>query len=686
MILYTVIITTLCLRLTLTAETPLSTSEDISQINNLKSDEVPRVNIDPRLRRALLRVLTKLEEEDKRNGRHDSARQMAEVMQNIISEADFVKYFQEQGLEKELLESFESNESNKEDQKDVNFEEILSYSSEDTNKPRETPFTFASYPEDGKEDTTQKSYLDFQKTDKYPSTNPTPSLGDAIFFQIPEPLHIHDSLVEDNENEEGKSSVNVQETRSIQGPTFTSPTENNSYQENREEKVTFIESDDASKDIKTDTITVSQPEKSVLQEEEEDEASKIKIDFQASNGTEVEDTEDTGNSSMKVKLEKHEVEFLHSSLLAAFTVQQDQQGLPRRVIPLNYQASGDPIPLPNNKQQQQQRSNVQASYEEKQNQLQQQVKFLQEQQLQEQQYRRLQEFVKERQRLLEQEAQRQLLLENQKRQFENEQRLALARQRQQQILFQNQQDNSLDNLKELERQRYYNQQQFNFNQINQNQPQNVHFQKSVDYQFQTKVQPQTFNQLPLSGFQSSFGSFNTPFQPSVELNRVNRQEASNSVGNFGLSTPRPSLNFRSAGFSSTVAPFSQPTQNYIKSSVLIQPSQSTFIHPSDFIQNNQIIQSQYVQPSNFFQQTYNQHRFAPVTRSPLTVDSQIQSLLSITGIGQGKPSAQEDLNIVTKVLALGHGEPQFHRQQFQASTRHEQVVKAPSRVIQPPEV
>lgn len=648
-----------------------------------------------------------------------------EAMQNIVNEQDFIRYFQEQGLEKELLESYAAEQPNKEDQKEPsNYEEILSYSSEDEKKNSVTPFTFASYPED-KTEVTSESQLEYQP-DKYPATNPTPSLGDAVYFQIPEPVHFSESA-----SNEDKPSFNVQETRSIQGPTLVSPAENSEYQTEKvleEQKVNFISEEvpvdgTNEKDQSVNIIRVAEPENLNVPKEDDEEA-KTDVEFHASNGTEIEDVDDSGNSSMTVKLEKHEVEFLHSSLLAAFTVQQDQQGLPRRVIPLNYQASGDPIPLPNNKEQPRNNQNL---ADDKHKQLELQVKFLQEQQLQEEQYQRLQEFVKERQRLLDDESQRQQLLEDQKRRLENDQRLALARQRQQQILFQNQQfDNQLDTLKELERQRLFQQQQQqqnyqqqhfqqsqNFQQQNyqqqqsfqpqtaqqqsfqqqpvnqqsfqqqpvhqqsfqqqsgqqqsfqnfqqlapQTQPQHVHFQKSVDFQFQSsqqQQQPQTFSQ---SSFQPSF---NSAYQPSVQLNRVNRHEPSNSIGNFGLSTPQPNLNFYSSGVS-TVHNF-------------VQPTQSSFSPPSN-----------YLNPQGFPQGSLQfQHRFS-AARPPLTVDSQIQSLLSISGISQdlrSKPSGQEDLNIVSKVLALGHGDP-FTRQQFQASTIHEQFVLPPSRVIEPP--
>lgn len=746
----------------------VASSHDISQINSLGGPEGRLPSIDPRLRKALLRVLTRLEDEDRRTNQ-DSARQMVEAMQNIVSEQDFIRYFQEQGLEKELLESYGTEQPNKEDQKDPsNYGEILSYSSEDEKRNSVTPFTFASYPED-KTEVTSETQPEYQQ-DKYPATNPTPSLGDAVYFQIPEPVHFSESA--DNED---KLSFNVQETRSIQGPTLVSPTENTEYQTEKildEQKLNFISEDISEKgpnesDNAVNIIRVAELE-NVSLPKEGDEAAKTEIDFPANNGTEIEDVDDSGNSSMKVKLEKHEVEFLHSSLLAAFTVQQDQQGLPRRVIPLNYQASGDaPIPLPKNKEL---LGDSQNGVENKHKQLELQVKFLQEQQLQEEQYQRLQEFVKERQRLIDDESQRQQLLENQKRVLGNDQRLALARQRQQQILFQNQQfDNELDTLKELERQRLFQQQQQQLNyqqqqfqqshnyqqpqsfpqqQIFQQQPvqqhsfqqqpihqqsfqqqpvhqqglqqkpiqqqsfqqqpaqlssfqqqssqqqsfqqqpvqqqsflqqavsqhgfqqqptqqqtfqtfqqqnpqtqtQHVNFQKSVDFQFQTsQQQPQTFSQ---SSFQPSF---NSAFQPSVQLNRVNRHEPSNSIGNFGLSTPQPVINFHSSGVSTG--------HNFI------QPTHSSFSTPSN-----------YLQPQSH-------HRFiAP--RPPLTVDSQIQSLLSISGISQdlrSKPSAQEDLNIVSKVLALGHGD-QFTRQQFQASTIHEQFVLPPSRVIEPPKL
>lgn len=649
----------------------VSSADDISQINNLRSDEPPRVSIDPRLRRALLRVLTKLEEEDRNGDKQESVRQMNEVMQNAISEEDFIKYFEEHGLEKELLNTFENNEPiNTEEQKGIqNVEEILSYSSEDSKKEREQPFTFASYPKDNEEETTpntkQITFPDFLNKEKYPSTNPTPSLGDAIYFQIPEPVHIIDEG--EDHNDDQKSSRDVQEQqeqRDILESNSDSEKDNKDFDieeelPQEEQQVRFVELQESEKETiqeesSTSSIKEEEYKKDHLPQLEEDQP-KTQVVLEASNSTEVESSDGLNNSSMKVKLEKHEVEFLHAPLLAAFTVQQDQQGLPRRVIPLNYLSSGDPITLPNNKVQEQHISTNKNSLAEKQHQLEQQVKFLQEQQLQEQQYRRLQEFVRQRQKLLEEEAQRQLVLDNQKLQYESEQRLALARQRQQQILFSNQQENQLQTLKELETQRYYQHQ----NRIPQNiDHQNINFQKSVDFQYQPTIrQPSSFPQ-PLHTFQPSFNTFNSPFQQPVELNRVNRHEPSNSIGNFVFSTPSPpAFNFHTSG-RSTVQQYQQPTA-------------PTYFQQSNFIQPPH--QHRFSQPSNF-----------DVTRPPISLDGQLQSLLSISGIAgglRGKPSAQEDLNIVSKVLALGHGE-----HQFQASSNHEQVVEPPSRVIEPPKL
>lgn len=721
----------------------VATSEEISRINDLGGEgQGPPVTLDPRLRRALLRVLTRLEEAERKNQQHqESARNIAEVMQNIVTEYDFVRYFQEHGLEQELIDEFQPKDQSGFEHKDDNNpprnDEILSFSSEDS-KPSEKPFTFASYPEDKKETTTPDVLKEIPNE---PATNPTPPLGEAIYFQIPEPIRVPDAINDDEES----GGFNLQETRSIQGPTFPSPSEHVftiQEEEKRSEDDDQRNDSDATNQPDKDDPSINfipirvedGPVKITLQKEEDDNTTNTTVDIHASNVTEVENTEDSENSTTKVKMEKHEVEFLHSSLLTAFTVQQDQQGLPRRVIPLNYQLSGDPIPLPNN---QNQHLNP---LKDRRNELEEQVKFLQGHQLQEQQYKKLQDFVQQRQRLLAEEAQRQQYLENQKRQLEN-----AARLRQQQILFQ-QPDNQLDILKEIERQRVLSQQQQNIQQqqqnivhqnsipqnnfplnnafqnsipqnniqhnnvaqnnflhngftpnVNQNQqqqkfqqsnfqqfqsfqpsfplnqPQNINFQKSVDFQFQPNFQqhqPQLVSSFKhQNSFQQPFSNFVQP-SAATDLNRVNRHEPSNFVGNFGVSSSQnQNVNFQPSVSVELNRVNRQESSNFV-GNFGVSPSQN-----QNFNYQGRTNYQSFSQPSSFLQQ----QRIPP----PLTLDSQLQSLFSISGIANGKP--QEDLNIISKVLALGHPEQEvLGRQQFQASTIHEQIVKPPSRVIEPP--
>jgi len=347
----------------------------------------------------------------------------------------------------------------------------------------------------------------------------------------------------------------------------------------------------------------------------------------------------------KEKSPAEEVKIFQAPLVAAFTVQQDELGVPKSVVPI-YRQSGDGQAL-----------TLQEQLEFKQKILEQQLAELQQQQIHQTQF-----LVRQRQ-LYEQQLrqkQQQLYLQEQARikQFEEQTKIKqLEEQR----------------LKQLEEQRIYRLNQHNhfplqkqhiFQQTNvlplqapldpavhlqpsvslevpnaaapplfrtnyqeqlqfqqfQQQPQQPHQQPQQHHQ-----QPQQHHQQPQQHHQQrlhqNFVSFPTDFQPPVApATRFNRQEAFNAVGNFGFNLdnkqPPPSRNTFN---------FIAPTRN----------------------------------PNTFIYNPYTQFRQTLPTRVQQTPAKQIQRLLYQSGIagelGNVQGPGAEDLNIVSKVLALNVG-------------------------------
>ncbi|GAB1866469.1 Reticulocyte-binding protein 2-like protein a [Camponotus japonicus] len=344
----------------------------------------------------------------------------------------------------------------------------------------------------------------------------------------------------------------------------------------------------------------------------------------------------------KEKSPAEEVKIFQAPLVAAFTVQQDELGVPKSVVPI-YRQSGDGQAL-----------TLQEQLEFKQKILEQQLAELQQQQIHQTQF-----LVRQRQ-LYEQQLrqkQQQLYLQEQARikQFEEQTKIKqLEEQR----------------LKQLEEQRIYRLNQHNhfplqkqhiFQQTNVLPLQDpaVHLQPSVSLEvpnaaapplfrtnYQEQLQFQQFQQQPQQPHQQpqqhhqqpqqhhqqpqqhhqqrlhqNFVSFPTDFQPPVApATRFNRQEAFNAVGNFGFNLdnkqPPPSRNTFN---------FIAPTRN----------------------------------PNTFIYNPYTQFRQTLPTRVQQTPAKQIQRLLYQSGIagelGNVQGPGAEDLNIVSKVLALNVG-------------------------------
>lgn len=333
----------------------------------------------------------------------------------------------------------------------------------------------------------------------------------------------------------------------------------------------------------------------------------------------------------KEKSPAEEVKIFQAPLVAAFTVQQDELGVPKSVVPI-YRQSGDGQAL-----------TLQEQLEFKQKLLEQQLAELQQQQIQQTQF-----LVRQRQ-LYEQQLrqkQQQLYLQEQARIKQLEEQAKIKQLEEQR-------------LKQLEEQRIYRLQQHNhfplqkqhiFQQTNalplQPPQPAVHLQPSVSLEvpnaaapplfrtnYQEQLQFQQFHQQPQQQQQQqpqhqhqqrlhqNFVSFPIDFQPPVApATRFNRQEAFNAVGNFGFNLdnkqPPPSRNTFN---------FVAPTRN----------------------------------PNTFVYNPYAQFRQTHPTRVQQTPAKQIQRLLYQSGVagelGNVQGPGAEDLNIVSKVLALNVG-------------------------------
>ncbi|XP_032687851.1 putative uncharacterized protein DDB_G0294196 isoform X2 [Odontomachus brunneus] len=353
-----------------------------------------------------------------------------------------------------------------------------------------------------------------------------------------------------------------------------------------------------------------------------------------------------------------EVKIFQAPLVAAFTVQQDEQGVPKSVVPI-YRQTGDGQAL-----------TLQEQLEFKQKLLEQQLVELQQQQIQQTQFLVRQRQLYEQQ-LIQKQQQQQLYLQEQARIKQLEEQARIKQLEEQ------------AKIKQLEEQRLYRLHQHNlfpvqkphiFEQTNTlalhppTAEPNVHLQPSVTLEVPNAVAPPLFRtpiyqeqlhfqlrqpppqqqqqqqqqqqpqqQQHLQRLQQSFGSFSNDFQlPVAPATRFNRQEAFNAVGNFGFNVEK------------------QPP-----------PSRNTF---------NFNAPSPPRYPSTFVYNPYVQFRQVTPSR-PQTPAKQIQRLLYQSGVagelgnvpGSG---GHEDLNIVSKVLALNVGAlPNKNYQQFSTSNR-----------------
>lgn len=345
-------------------------------------------------------------------------------------------------------------------------------------------------------------------------------------------------------------------------------------------------------------------------------------------------------SSFNANKEKplvEEVKIIHAPLVAAFTVQQDELGIPKSIVPI-YRQSGDGQAL-----------TLQEQLEFKQKLLEQQLAELQQQQIQQTQF-----LVRQRQLYDQQvrQKQQQVYLQEQARIKHLEEQTKIKQLEEQR-------------LKQLEEQRIYRLHQHNhfpllqkphiFEQSNNvlplqppqphqpsleptvllqpsvslevpsvaapplfrtNYQEQLHFQQ---FRQQPQSQPQPQQQQHQQRLQQNFVSFPIDFQPPVApATRFNRQESFNAVGNFGFNLDNKQL----------------------------PPSRNTFNFNA--LPRN---------PNTFVYNPYLQFRQIP-TRAQ-TPAKQIQRLIYQSGVagelGNVQGPGDEDLNIVSKVLALNVG-------------------------------
>ncbi|CAD1476197.1 unnamed protein product, partial [Heterotrigona itama] len=368
----------------------------------------------------------------------------------------------------------------------------------------------------------------------------------------------------------------------------------------------------------------------------------------------------TVTDSNESKDKTEEVKIFQAPLVAAFTVQQDEQGVPKSVVPI--------FRSPNNGQ----ALTLQEQLEFKQQLLEKQLAELQQQQIQQTQF-----LVRQRQ-LYEQ----QLRHKQQQQQFYLQEQARIKQLEEQARIKQLEEQAKLKQLEEQARIKQFEEQRLNRFQPQRPVPQkqfffepnnnfltfqppvesNVHLQPSLTLEVPNVGAPPAFqstfqsDQLRLQSFrqhqqpqhqlqqqqlpqlqhpqqlqqlqqlqqpqqlqqhqQQSFSSFSNDFQPSLApTSRFNRQEAFNSVGNFGFNADNNKASRGNFGFN---------------------PPQRT--------------------PAQFFN-PFTQ--FKPQTKPP-TPARQIQHLLYQSGIAGDLSSIQgignpEDVNIVSKVLALNVG-------------------------------
>lgn len=350
----------------------------------------------------------------------------------------------------------------------------------------------------------------------------------------------------------------------------------------------------------------------------------------------------TSEATKTTSKDEQEVKIFQAPLVAAFTVQQDERGVPKSIVPI-YRPNGDGQTLSLQEQLDFKQQLLERQLAELQAQQIQQTQFLvRQQQIYEQQLRQKQQqqlFFQEQTRLkqLQEEQARLKQLEEQRNyQFQAQKSSQLFAQSQQngrsplQLPFKSSNVNVQPSLTlELPKTAVAPAFQTNFHdqqRIQQLRQQQLQQQQQAQHlQLQQQRQQQLLQQQRL---QQSFSSFSTDFQPpsAGPAQRFNRQEAFGAVGNFGFNDNRQQ--------------HASSQRNHFAFNSQLSRGPQTFSYNPHHTQQLQ-------------QQQYRSQR-------PQTPAKQIQHLLYQSGVAgnlgtvQGT-GGQEDLNIVSKVLALNVG-------------------------------
>lgn len=336
------------------------------------------------------------------------------------------------------------------------------------------------------------------------------------------------------------------------------------------------------------------------------------------------------------ELDNHEVQVFQAPLVAAFTVHQDAQGLPKSVVPIYKQAVRKPITpsLPITRMQLgTQSSKFQAQLND--------ISLNQFQNPQISQQLALQQQLELKQRLLEEQIQK---LQNQQKQHEEQLRQQQYLHQQQLLFSQNEQQRQQQRILEeqkLRQQQYTEQQQRtsqNFVQNNQFRQQN--FQKNVP----TSVSFQPSISLPPSSLPIGISEQQLPQREAVDFLVRLRS---------GQQSPFPlQPNIPIVPSNQLQVPVDKPFTNNFVDKARQNSNVRVFRH--DLSTGNLGINT-----NNGFNRNYqfsNNFRNIPLTphHNRYSHDNELQNLLFQSGLAQGGRS-QEDLSIVSKVLSLNHG-------------------------------
>ncbi|KAF5307384.1 hypothetical protein FQR65_LT07101 [Abscondita terminalis] len=336
-------------------------------------------------------------------------------------------------------------------------------------------------------------------------------------------------------------------------------------------------------------------------------------------------TTTTEESEAKVE----DLQFFAAPLVAAFTVHQDELGIPKGVEPILKEAGEKTVTT---KDLEEQRLKVLQEIQKKQDEEKRKVdeqKF--QEYLRKQEQIRIQHELEEKQRLLEQQFR--TLQERQKQQdyYFRQQQLI---QEQQRLLL----------LEEQKRSSYSN----NFNSAVSVQPaltfqpQPEHFKSAISIQPALNFQPEQYVdnslQLPTKNYQN----FQKPQFPTYSQ-QLPVQNAANFQSTFSNSiSPNAVQNYRPHG--NRVFRHESGTGNFVNSDY------NKFSNSNRFFKSNPHTYS--ITPS--IHQDYHSSRYV---RAPY-VNNQLNNLLYYSGISQGKQP--EDLSLISKVLAFNiHGDSYY---------------------------